>query len=242
MKKLNSLLQIFLILMVVLTACAKKATTPLPVYHEPLSFEIFKAYEREPLDTDYVKKVHDTWQNDLKDDEVIKNHTWLVGDYKVFVYLHVYSFFTDTNYYEMLFFTTTQPNKCKEKIHSTITAFKAEFQYTLVKLSKIKTFVNVNNYRPIKNEDEAKGVMIDYLNEYLEIYDTLSYDRYLINELKKYLQEDNYIRDWEDHYVYNKSPGDFGGAIIVNKLTSKLDFLGSSVWMGHGKRYFPSDY
>ncbi|MGB8658338.1 MAG: hypothetical protein WCE90_11250 [Candidatus Zixiibacteriota bacterium] len=241
MKKLSSLLQIFLILMVVSTACTKKATTPIPGYREPLSFEIFKAYEGAPLDSNYVKKIHDTWQNELKDDEIIKNHTWLVGDYRVFVYLHVYSFFSDTNYYEMLFFTTTQPKKSTDQIQSTITAFVAEFQDTLVGLTKIKTFINVNDYHPIENEDEAKGIMIDYLNEYLAKYDTLSYDRSLINEFKKDFQADNYTWDWEDHYVYYRSPGDFGGAIIVNKLTSKLDFLGSSVWMGYGKRYFPSD-
>lgn len=241
MKKLNSFLQIFLILMVVFTACTKKATTPVPGYREPLSFEIFKAYEDAPLDSNYVKKVHDTWQNELKDDEIIKNHTWLVGDYRVFVYLHVYSFFTDPNYFEILFLTTTQPKKCADQIHSTITAFEAEFLDTLVSLTKIETFVNVNDYHPIENEDQAKGIMIDYLNEYIAEYDSLTYDGYLIIYLKEYFLKDNYTWDWEDHYVYYRSPGDFGGAIIVNKLTSKLDFLGSSVWMGHGKRYFPSD-
>ena len=241
MKKLSSILQVFLILIVVLTACNKKATTPLPVYKEPSAFDIFKEYEDVPLDTNYVKTVHETWQNELKDDEVIKNHTWLVGDYMVFAYRHLYMFFTNKRYYEVLFFTTTKPQKCADKIHSTITAFEAEFQDTLIGLSKIKTFLYVDNYHPIKNEDEAKDIMIDYLNEYLVKYDSIPYDRYLINALKEGLLEDSYIRNWEDHYVYFRSPGDFGGAIIVNKLTSRLDFLGTSVWMGYGKRYFPSD-
>jgi hypothetical protein len=235
MKRLNNLLYIFLILMIVFTACAKKATTPQPEYREPISFDIFKLYEDVPLDTNYVKMMHDTWQNQLKDDEVIKNHTWLVGDYKVFVYLHEYMFFIDTSYDEVLFFTTTQAKKCTEKVHSTITVFVVEFQKTNISFSKLKTYVYVNCYRPIKNEEEARDIMIQYLDQYLPHY------TYLIDDLKEYPQVGIYIRDWADHYVYEKSPNDFGGAIIVNKLTSKLDFLGTSVWMGHGKRYFPSD-
>ncbi len=242
MKNLTHFLLVFLIFLAVLSACSKKSTTPVPVYHEPLSFEIFKVYEDQPLDSSYVKKIHDTWQNNLKDDEIIKNHTWLVGDYRVFAYLHLYSWSVDLDYdeYELLFFTTTQPKESTDQVQSTITAFKTGY-WEMIDLTKIKTFVNVNDYHPVENEDEAKGIMTDYLNEYLTKYDTLSYDRSLINYIKEYFQEDNYIRDSEDHSIYFRGPGDLGGTIIINKLTSKLDFLGSSVFMGHGKRYFPSD-
>jgi hypothetical protein len=241
MKRLNNLLHIFLILMIVFTACTKKATTPLPVYKEPLSFEIFKEYEDVPLDTNFVRMVHDTWQNELKDDEVIRNHTWLVGDYKVFIYSHGYTFFIDTSYDEVLFFTTTQPKKCIDKIHSAIAIFEAKFENTNMRLSKIKIYVYVNTYHPIKNEEEAESIMVDYLDEYLGRGDGIPYDQGLIQELKGDLQADRYIREWGDHYVYVEVPHDFGLAIVVNKLTSKLDFLGTSVWVGHGKRYFPSD-
>jgi hypothetical protein len=234
MKKFETFVTVFVILAIVLTSCTKKATTTHPEYKEPLAFEIFKVYEDVPLDTNYAKKVHDTWQNELKDDEVIKNHTWLVGDYKVFIYLHVYMFFVDTSYYEGIFFTTTKPKKCTEMVHSTITVFEADVRDTIIDFSKIKTYVYVNRCHPIKNGTAAKKIMLDYLDEYLHYGSLIGY-------LKQGLQANGYIRDWGDHYVYEKSPSDFGGAIIINKLTSKLDFLGSSVWMGHGSRYFPID-
>lgn len=139
MKRVKNFLPIFLLRMVVQTACAKKATTPQSEYKEPISFDIFKLYEDMPLDTSYVKKVHDTWQNELKDDEVIKNHTWRAGDYRVFVYLHGYIFFTDTSYYEALFFTTTPAQKCTKKVHSSITVFAAQFKNGILELSKIRT-------------------------------------------------------------------------------------------------------
>jgi len=238
MKNLYHYVLVFLIFLVVLTACSKKSTKPEPVYRDPLSFEIFQAFEGQPLDSSYVEKIHDTWENVLKDDETIKNHTWLVGDYRVFVYLHLYSYI-GTSYYETLFFTTTQPTGSTDKIHTTNTVFETGFHQPPVTLIKIKTFVDVNDYSPIENEGQAESVMIDYLNEYISEYDTLS-DRSLINNLKNHLAGDD-IRDWDDHSIFLEPPSDFGGAIIINKLTSKLDFLGSSVFMGHGKRYFPTD-
>jgi hypothetical protein len=241
MKTLKLFPLVFLIIVVGLTACNKKSTECIPEYREPLSFEIFKPYEDQTLDSAYVNKIHDTWQNELKDDEIIKNNTWLVGDYRVFVYLHLYTFFTNTIYCEMLFFTTTQPEDSTDQIHSTITAFEAEFTDTLISLTKIKTFVSVNGYHPIENEDVAKDIMIIYLDEYIAEYGTSTYDGSLIDYLKYVLLEDNYMWDSEDHYIYFRSPGDFGGTIIVNRLTSKMDFLGTSAFMGHGKRIFPSD-
>ncbi len=242
MKTLKLFPLIFLISTMILTACTKKSTKSVPEYREPLSFEIFNQFEDVPLDSDYVNKISDTWQSELKDDEIIKNHTWLVGDYRVFVYLHLYSFDTHSSYYELLFITTTQPKDSTDKIHTTITPFVAELQsYNLANLSKIATFVNVNDYLPIDNENEAQNKTIEYLNEYIAEYDTLPYDEYLLAHLKEYLQGDDYMWDYVDHYIYFRPPGDFGGAIIVNRLTSKLDFLASSVFMGYGKRYYPPD-
>jgi hypothetical protein len=108
-------------------------------------------------------------------------------------------------------------------------------------LSKIKTYAYINKYDPVKNEQEAKNIMINYLDEYIEKYKEVSYDGFLIDNLKKSFIEENYTWDWVDHFVYYRSPSDFGGGIIINKLSSKLDFLGSSVFFGTGKRYFPSD-
>lgn len=244
MNRVKKFVTIFLILVVALTSCAKKATTPHPEYKEPLSFDLYRTLEDVPLDENYVKKVHDTWNNELKDDETIKNNTWLMSDYKVFVYAIGYIYaMGDTSYYEVIFFTTTKPKKCTDKIHTTITVFEADLRDTSIELSKIKTYVYTNKYYPIKNEQEAKNVMLNYLDKYIENYEDVPYDRSLIKWLKKGILGGTfvYIRDWGDHYVYEKPPGDFGGAIIVNKLTSKLDFLGSSVWMGTGKRYFPID-
>ena len=231
----------FLIFAIIMTACTKKSTKPVPEYREPLSFEIFKPYEDQTLDSDYVNKIHDTWQNELKDDEVIKNHTWMMGDYRVLVYLHGYSILLGSSYYEMLFITTTEPKDSTDQIQTTITPFVAVLGPKPLSLTKIATFVNVNGYHPIANEDEAISIMIDYLNEYIAQCDTFHYDTSLLSRLKEYLQEDDFTFDSEDHYIYFRPPGDFGGAIIVNRLTSKLDFLATSVWFGYGKRYFPSD-
>ncbi len=241
MKKLKLFLLIFLIFSVVLTACTKKSTKCIPEYREPLSFRIFLPYEDTSEDDEYVKKIHATWQSELKDDEIIKSNTWLVGDYRVLVYLHGYSIILGSSYYEMLFLTTTQPKDSTDQIQTTITPFVAELNPKLVNLTKIETFINVNDYDHIENEDEAKNIMIDYLDEYIAEYDTLSYDEYQLSHLKEYLKEDNFTLDSEDHYIYFRFPGDFGGAIIVNRLSSKLDFLGTSVWFGYGKRFFPSD-
>jgi hypothetical protein len=241
MKKLQLFALFLLILAVGLTACTNKSTKPKPQYCEPLSFRIFLPYEDTSETDEYVEKIHETWQNELKDDEIIKNHTWLVGDYRVLVYLHGYTIALGGGYYEMLFITTTQPKDSTDQIQTTITPFVAKLDPRLGNLTKIKTFVNVNDRDPIENQDEAISIMRDYLDEYITEYDTLSHDEYQLSLLKEYLEEDNSISDSEDHYIYFRLPGDFGGAIIVNRLTSKLDFLGTSVVTSYGKRFFPTD-
>jgi hypothetical protein len=241
MKKSKVLAIFFLILAMALMTCTKKPTSTTIPYKEPVCFELFKAYLNTELPQNYVKAVQNAWNNELRYDETIKRHTWWIGDYNVFVYDHLYTFYIDSTYREVIFFTTTNPKKCTKKIYSTITIFKAEFQDTVTILSKIKTYTYINKYDPAKDEQEAKNIMINYLDEYIEKYKDVSYDRFLIDNLKKSLIDENYIRDWVDHFVYSKFPSDFGGGIIINKLSSKLDFLGSSVWDGTGKRYFPSD-
>ncbi|NIN00884.1 MAG: hypothetical protein GTO24_23215 [candidate division Zixibacteria bacterium] len=234
---------VILACVLVSSACAKKSTRPEPEYKEPLSFDIFRLFPDMPVDSNYVRRVYEAWDNELKDDATLKNHTWLVGDYTVFVYHHGYIAGTvGTGYYEVIFFTTTKPKKGTDKVHSTITPFEADFLDTSKAFSKIQTYVYVDKYRPIMGgEETAINLMLEYLDEFIERYEDVAYDSYLINSLKKALQQDNYLWEWGDHYVYWRSPHDFGGAIIVNKLTSQLDYLGSSVWMGHGKRYFPVD-
>ena len=227
--------------MTILVACTKKPTKFEVPYKEPLRFDLYKQYLDVELPANYIKAVQDAWNNELRYDETIKKHTWWIGDYTVFVYNHLYIFYMDSTNSEVIFFTKTNPKKCTEKVHSTTTIFKAEFQDTITKLSKIKTYVYINRYDPVKDEEEAKDILIKYLDEYIEKYKQVPYDRYLINNLKEGLVEENYIRDWGDHFVYYKSPSDFGGGIIINKLTSKLDFLGSSVFFGTGRRYFPLD-
>lgn len=241
MKKARNPVIFLLSLTVTLVACTKKPTS-VPQYREPVRFELFKTYLDVELPQNYVKAVHEAWNNELRNDEKIKCHTWLRGDFTVFVYHHCYiTGMLDTTYSEVIFFTTTQPKKCTEKIYSTTTVFKEEFQDTIIKLSRIKTYAYVNNYNPVKNEQEAKNIMINYLDEYIEKYKGISHHSSLIDKLKKALLDENYIRDWVDHFVYWKFPSDFGGGIIINKLSSKLDFLGSSVWFGYGQRYFPQD-
>jgi hypothetical protein len=241
MKKSKVLVVFLLILTMALLTCTKKPTSITIPYKEPVRFELFRAYLDMELPEDYVKAVHDAWNNELRYDETIKGYTWWIGDYTVFVYDHLYIFSMGNIYREVIFFTTTNPKKCTPKIYSTITIFKAEFLETTTILSKIKTYVYINNYDPVKDEQEAKNMMINYLDEYIEKYKEVSYDKFLIDNLKKSLIDENYVWDSVDHFVYYKSPSDFGGGIIINKLTSKLDFLGSSVWDGTGKRYFPSD-
>jgi hypothetical protein len=241
MKKSKIPLIPFLILTVALMTCTKKPTTIEIPYKEPVRFELFNNYLDVELPENYVRAVHDAWDNELRYDEKIKNYTWLRGDYMVFVYAHTYLFNVDTSYREVIFFTTTNPKKCTQKVYSTTTIFEAEFQDTITILSKIKTYAYINRYAPIKNEQEAKGMMTIYLEEYIEKYKQVPYDLYLINNLKEGLVDDNYIQDWVDHFVYYDPSHDFGGGIIINQLSSKLDFLGSSVFFGAGRRYFPVD-
>ncbi len=234
MARVRNLLLFFLILTVASLTCTKKGTNPQEAYREPLAFDIYATFEDVPMDGNYVNKVYDTWNGLLKYDATIKNNTWLVGDYKVFVYFHAYICgMLDTRYDEVVFFTTTKPKKGTDKIHSTITVFEAEVSDSVISLSGVETYVYLDIYRPIKGEEHARNIMMNYVEEYSPC------GGYLLDMLKYGLQKECYIRDWGDHYVYQKFPTDFGGAIIVNKLSSKLDFLGSSVFMGHGKRHFP---
>ena len=241
MARAKNLLVFSLILAVASTTCTRKGTKPQAEYREPLSFDLFDVFPCGPPECDYVAKVHDTWDEELKEDETIKNHTWLLGDYRVFVYFHGYWASGDGSYREVLFFTNSEPSKGKEIIHSTITVYEADLSHTGLEFSKIGTYVYINRYHPIENEAEARNTMMFYLDQYLEKYSGLPYDSLLIDELKRGLQGGEYIRDWVDHYVCYEPPSDFSGAIIINKLTSKLDFLGSSVFMGWGRRYFPPD-
>jgi hypothetical protein len=226
-----------LVLMLVFSACAKKSTRPEPEYRGPLAFDLYKWHpELGKLDSNYVRRVYEAWDNELRDDVTIKNHTWLVGDYKVLVYYHGYiEGMRGTRHDEVVFFTTTKPKSSRDKVHCTITPFSADFRDTNQAFSKIQTYVYAEKYRPIKGGEEAAiNLMIEYLDQYIaELGQTP------LTWVKKSLQRYHYAWEWGDHYVYYESPGDFGGAIIVNKLTSKLDFLGSSVWFGPGMRYLP---
>jgi len=232
MKKSRNSGIILLILMTTLIACTKKPTRFEVPYKEPLRFDLYRQYLDAELPANYIKAVQDAWNNELRYDETIKRHTWLIGDYTVFVYDHLYTFYTDSTYREVIFFTTTKSKKCTEKVYSTTTIFKAEFQDTIIKLSRIRTYSYVNKYDPVISEEEAKNIMINYLDEY---------DEYIIDNLKKSLMEKNDIRDWFDHFVYYDPSQDFGGGVIINKLSSKLEFLGNTVFFGAGKRYFPED-
>ena len=232
MKKSRNSGIILLILMTTLIACTKKPTRFEVPYKEPLRFDLYRQYLDAELPANYIKAVQDAWNNELRYDETIKRHTWLIGDYTVFVYDHLYTFYTDSTYREVIFFTTTKSKKCTEKVYSTTTIFKAEFQDTIIKLSRIRTYSYVNKYDPVISEEEAKNIMINYLDEY---------DEYIIDNLKKSLMEKNDIRDWFDHFVYYDPSQDFGWGVIINKLSSKLEFLGNTVFFGAGKRYFPED-
>lgn len=241
MKKSRNFGIIFLILMITLIACTKKPTSFEVSYKEPLRFDVYRQYLDVELAPNYIKAVQDAWNNKLRYDEGIKNYTWLKGDYTVFAYFHNYTFMLHTTYSEVIFFTTTRPKKCTEKVYSTTTTFKAEFKDTIINLSRIRTYSYVNKYDPVISEKEAKNIMINYLDEYIEKYKDVPYDEYLIDNLKKSLINKNDSRDWFDHFVYYDPSHDFGGGIIINKLSSKFEFLGSTVFFGTGKRYFPED-
>ena len=241
MKKSRNSGIIFLIFIIILIACTKKPTSFEVPYKEPLRFDLYRQYLDVELPANYIKAVQDAWNNELRYDEGIKNHTWLKGNYTVFAYFHNYTFKLGTTYSELIFFTATKPQKCTEKVYSTTTIFKAEFEDTTIKLTKIRTYSYVNKHDPVISEEEAKNIMINYLDKYIEKYKDVPYDKYLIDNLKKLLINKNDIRDWFDHFVYYDQPFDFGGGIIINKLSSQLEFLGSTVFFGTGKRYFPED-
>jgi hypothetical protein len=228
---------VFLVFTLAFSACTKKSTKWEPEYKKPLAFDIYKGYPvLGELDSNFIRRVYEAWDNELKDDITIKNHTWLVGDYNVFVYYHGYiEGVFGARHDEVVFFTTTKPKSGRDKVHCTITPFETDFRDTINAFSKIKTYVYVNRYRPIKGgEDGAINLMIEYLNEYIR-----EYDQTTLNYIKKSLQWYHFVWEWGDYFVYYEFPTDFGGAVIVNKLTSQLDFLGSSIFMGHGTRYFP---
>lgn len=193
-KQVNSAI-FFLIVSIVLFSCTKKPTSFEVPYKEPLRFDVYRQYLDVELAANYIKAVQDAWNNELRYDEGIKKYTWLKGDYTVFAYFHNYTFMFDSTYSEVIFFTTTHPKKCTEKIYSTTTIFKAEFQDTITKLSKIKTYTYINKYDPVKNEQEGKDIMIKYLDEYIKKYEQVLYHRYLINNLKEGLVDENDIRD-----------------------------------------------
>lgn len=241
MARAKNLLVFSLVLAVASTTCTKQGTQPQAEYREPLSFDLFDVFPCGPPECDYVAKVHDTWDSELKEDETVKNHTWFLGDYRVFVYFHGYWASGDGSYREVLFFTTSEPSKGTDVIHSTITVYEADLTHTGLEFSKIGTYVYLDRFDPIENETEAKNTMIFYLDQYLEEYSGVPYDSSLIDRLKRRLQGGGYIRNWVGHYVHYDPPLDLGGTVIVNKLTSKLDFLGSSVFGGYGRRYFPPD-
>jgi hypothetical protein len=231
----------FIILALSSTTCSRKGTEPQKEYREPLSFAVFEVVPCGPPECDYIGKVHDTWEDELKGDETIKTHTWSLGDYRVFVYFHGYWASGDGSYREVLFFTDSEPCKEKDVIHSTITVYEQYFSQTDLQFSKIGTYVFTNPYHPIENHAEARDIMIAYLDQYLAEYSGAIHDSLLIDQYKTHLQSGGRISDWTGHYVHYESPGDLGGTIIVNKLTSRLDFLGSSVFGGWGRRYFPPD-
>ena len=241
MKRIRSLSLILIVLTLASSTCTKNGTGSRPEYREPLSFDIFKVYLDVPLDSEYVAKARDTWDQDLKKDPTIMAHTWLLGDYRVFVYTHCYWWEVGASYLEMLIFTTSQPSGVTDTIHSTITIYEADVGTSGIELSKIGTHVCLDALDSIQDETEARSIMMSYLDQYLEQYSGVPYDSSLIQELKGRVQAGSYMRDWVDHYVCYQHPSDLGGAIIVNKLTSKLDFLGSSIFMGYGRRYFPPD-
>ena len=231
---------VFLVIMVLVVACSKKVTKPVE-YEAPLLFEIFKQFEDYELPKEYVDFCKEIWNNELKKDEKIKENTWMKGDYTVFVYNHNY--FADEqsgDYNELIFFTTTRPVGKENQIYSTVTPFKLKY-YPDFEAEKLKTYIFVNDYDPIESEEEAKQQMKKYLEEYIEKYKDYGYDKESFESIKFNLEYIDYTWEYTDHSVFYEDPGDFGGGIIVNKQSSALDFLGNSVYMGTGKRYFPVD-
>ena len=171
MIRARSMALVVLAILLAVSACAKKSTRPEPEYKEPLSFDIFKLFPDMTLDSVYVRKVFDAWNNELKDDEAIKEHTWLVGEYNVFVYNHGYIYgMRNTRHDEVLFLTTTQPRKGTDKVHRTVTAFQVDFREPDYEFSKIHTYVFVNHYHQVVNETEAKNTMLYFLEKYLDEY------------------------------------------------------------------------
>lgn len=241
MKKIRNRGIFFLVIMFLLLACSKKGTRYEIKYREPVSFDIFKQFEDAELPSEYVNFCKEIWNNELKDDKEIKENTWKKGDYTVFVYLHDYiSSMVGVSYNELIFFTTTRPVGKEKMIYSTITPFEFEY-YPDHKVEKIKTYIFVNDYNPIESEEEAKQLMKKYLDEYAEKYKDDKYTNEIIEAIKWHLEYWDYTWEYTDHSVFLQPPVDFGGSIIVNKQSSILDFLGSSIWMGTGQRYFPID-
>lgn len=220
--------------LVIMFACSKKLTKSRIEYREPISFDIFKQYEGQELPKEYMDFCKATWDSALKNDKEVKENTWLKGDYTVFVYNHPYSFWTDKSYAELIIITSTVPIGKKKWVYVTVTPFIFEYD-SVYQATKIGTYVFTDSYNPIDSEKIAIQLMISYLDEYITKYN----DDYLLGMIKYYLEYWHYTWEYTHHYCFYQAPGDFGGSIIVNKLTSKLEFLGSSVFMGHGKRYFP---
>jgi hypothetical protein len=89
-----------------------------------------------------------------------------------------------TRHDEVVFFTTTKPKSGRDKVHCTITPFETDFRDTINAFSKIKTYVYVNRYRPIKGGEEAAiDLMIGYLDECIR-----EYDQTTLNYIKRSLQ------------------------------------------------------
>ena len=248
-RRIMGVLAIILLSILMLFACSKKVTKPPPEYREPLSFEFYRMVLSFPVDSVYAQRMYDTWENELKDDEIIKNHTWMIGDYRVAVYLHYYAAGLidppDTSIIDIAFFTTSRADRDTNEIHTTITIFQVDFldansvftNYwdTTAILTKIKTWAYVDSFSPIKNEEQARQIMNDYLDDYIDLYSILTY-------LKGSLNSTPYI--WDEfigHVAFFRPPSDFGGAIIVSKLTSKLNFLATSTWSFglRGDRCYP---
>lgn len=184
---------VILALVLMSSACAKKSTKPEPEYGDPLAFDLYKWHpELVELDSNYVRRVYEAWDNELKDDITIKNHTWLVGDYNVLVYYHGYiEGMLGTRHDEVVFFTTTKPKSGRDKVHCTITPFNADFRDTNQAFSKIQTYVYVEKYRPIKGGREtAINLMLEYLEEFIEEYGDTP-----LNHIKGGLQGYNFAWD-----------------------------------------------
>ncbi|MCJ7497139.1 MAG: hypothetical protein MUO78_03250 [candidate division Zixibacteria bacterium] len=226
-------------LILLMLACIEDITKFKIEYKDPISFEIFG--QEYGLSEEYENFCKEVWNNELRYDINIRENTWKRGDYTVFVYAQCYSC---QEYYELIFFTTTKPVGLAKQVYSTVTPFKFE-DYPDFKAEKIKTYIFINHFDPVESKEEAKQLMNKYLDGYIEEYKDDPYNKHQIQSIKNYLLTDDfweyYFWEYADHFIFYVPPSDFGGGIIVNKETSALDFLGSSVWMGTGKRYFPAD-